>query len=89
MRALAVSLERTRDPAHALDSMQQWARTRVAQRAHLRPDASLEEIDRAAIALGYSEAERAAIWHPPTDDNSALALGEMVSRLAQHDGRTP
>ena len=46
-----------------------------------RPDASLEEIDRAAIALGYSEAERAAIWHPPTDDDTALALGRLVSQL--------
>ena len=89
VRALAVSLERTRDPATALAPMQAWARTRVAQRAHLRPDATMEEIDRAAIALGYSEAERAAIWHPPTDDGTALALGEMVSRLSQHDGRTP
>jgi len=89
VRALAVSLERTRDPAHALAPLQVWARTRVAQRAHLGPDATLEEIDRAAIALGYSEAERAALWHPPTDDGTALALGELVSRLSQHDGRTP
>lgn len=88
VRALAVSLERTRDPGHALAPMQQWARSRVAQRAHLRPDASLEEIDRAAITLGYSEAERAAIWHPATDDEAALALGHMVSRLSQQDGRT-
>lgn len=88
VRALAVSLERTRDPGRALAPMQQWARGRVAQRAHLRPDASLEEIDRAAMALGYSEAERAAIWHPATDDDAALALGRMVSRLSQQDGRT-
>ena len=31
---------------------------------------------------------RAAIWHPPTDDDTALALGQLVSRLSQHDGRT-
>jgi hypothetical protein len=68
--------------------MQQWARARVARRAHLGPDPSLEEVDRAAIALGYSEAERAALWHPPTDDDAALALGEIVSRLSQQDGRT-
>jgi hypothetical protein len=100
VRALAVSLERTRDPEHALAPMQQWARTRIAQRAHLRPDASPEDVDRAAIALGYSEPERAAIWHPPTDDDAALALGRLVARLSQdsqvshvsqvsqHDGRT-
>jgi Domain of unknown function (DUF4350) len=88
VRALAVSLERTRDPAHALAPMQQWARARVAQRAHLRPDASLEEIDRAAMTLGFSEGERAAIWHPATDDDAALALGHVVSRLSQQDGRT-
>jgi hypothetical protein len=89
VRALAVSLERTRDPEHALATMQEWARSRIARRAHLRPDASPEEIDRAAIALGYTEPERAAIWHPPTDDAAALALGRLVSQLSQHDGRTP
>jgi hypothetical protein len=89
VRALAVSLERTRDPGRALAPMQQWARSRVALRAHLRPDASLEDIDRAAIQLGFSEAERAAIWHPATDDEAAMALGRMVSHLSQHDGRTP
>ena len=86
--ALAVSLERTRDPSAALAPMQAWARTRVARSAHLAPDASLEDIDRAAMALGYSESERAALWHPPTDDDTALALGQLVSRLSQQDGRT-
>jgi len=89
VRALAVSLERTRDPEHALATMQQWARSQIARRAHLRPDASPEEVDRAAIALGYSERERAAVWHPPTDDDAALALGRLVSQLSQPDGRTP
>ena len=88
VRALAVSLERTRDPEHALATMQQWARSRIARSAHLRPDATPEEVDRAAIALGYSEPERASIWHPPTDDAAALALGRLVSQLSQHDGRT-
>jgi hypothetical protein len=88
VRALAVSLERTHDPEHALASMQQWARSHIARRAHLRPDASPEEVDRAAIALGYSESERAVIWHPATDDTSALALGRLVSHLSQDDGRT-
>jgi len=83
VRALAVSLERARDPGSALAPLQQWARLQIAQRAHLRSDASPEEIDRAAITLGFSEAERAAIWYPPTDDNSALALGQLVSRLSQ------
>ncbi|MGO9875318.1 MAG: DUF4350 domain-containing protein [Acidimicrobiia bacterium] len=88
VRALAISLERTRDPEHALASMQQWARTQVARRAHLRPDASLEELDRGAIALGYTESQRAAIWHPATDDDAVLALGRLVSQLSQQDGRT-
>jgi len=88
VRALAVSLQRTRDPEHALASMQQWARTEVARRAHLRPDASLEEVDRGAIALGYTDAQRATIWHPPTDDDAVLALGRLVSQLSQQDGRT-
>jgi hypothetical protein len=88
VRALAVSLERTHDPAEALAPMQEWARSRVIRRAHLAPDASPEAVDRAAITLGYSEAERAAIWHAATDDAAALALGNLVARLSQEDGRT-
>ena len=88
VRALAVSLERTRDPATALAPLQQWARLHIAERVHLRSDASPEEIDRAAITLGFSESERAAIWYPPTDDDTALALGRLVSRLSQ-DERSP
>ena len=88
VRALAVTLERTRDPGTALAPLQQWARLHIAQRAHLRSDATPEEIDRAAIMLGFSETERAAIWYPPTDDNTALALGQLVSRLSQEE-RSP
>ena len=88
VRALAVTLERTHDPEHALAPMQQWARDRIAQAAHLSPDASPELIDRAAIALGCDEAERSAVWYPTTDDDAALALGRLVARLSQHDGRT-
>ena len=88
VRALAVSLERTHDPEHALAPMQQWARGRIAQAAHLTPDATPELIDRAAIALGCDQAERSAVWYPATDDESALALGRLVARLSQHDGRT-
>ena len=85
VRALAVSLERARDPGTALAPLQQWARLHIARRAHLRSDASPEEIDRAAITLGFSETERAAIWYPPTDDDTALALGRLVSRLSQDE----
>jgi hypothetical protein len=67
--------------------MQQWARDRIARVSHLSPDATAEQLDRAAIALGCSEAERGAIWHPATDDNAALALGLLVARLSEHDGR--
>ena len=86
VRALAVTLERTRDPEHALAPMQQWARDRIARISPLPPDATSEQLDRAAIALGCSEAERGAIWHPATDDDAALALGRLVARLSQHDG---
>jgi hypothetical protein len=86
VRALAVTLERTHDPEHALAPMQQWARDRIARMSHLPPDATAEQLDRAAIALGCSEAERGAIWHPAADDDAALALGQLVARLSQHDG---
>ena len=88
VRALAVTLERARNPGAALAPLQQWARLHIARRAHLRSDASPEELDRAAITLGFSEAERAAIWYPPTDDDTTLALGQLVSRLSQ-DERSP
>jgi Domain of unknown function (DUF4350) len=88
VRALAVTLERTHDPEHALAPMQQWARDRIARVSHLPPDANAEQLDRAAIMLGCSEAERGAIWHPATDDNAALALGRLVARLSQPD-RSP
>jgi hypothetical protein len=88
VRALAVSLERTHDPEHALAPMQQWARGRIAQAAHLIPDASPEAIDRAAIMLGFDETERSAAWYPTTDDEAALALGRLVARLSHQDGRT-
>jgi len=86
VRALAVSLERTHDPVHALAPMQQWARGRIAQAGHLAPDASPEQIDRAAIALGCTEAERAALRHPPAGDADALALGRLVARLSEQEG---
>jgi hypothetical protein len=86
VRALAVTLERTHDPEHALAPMQQWARDRIARVSHLPPDATAEQLDRAAIALGCTEAERGAIWHPAADDDAALALGHLVARLSQHDG---
>ena len=85
VRALAVTLERARDPGTALAPMQEWARLQIARRAHLPGDASPEETDRAAITLGFSESERAAMWFPPTDDNTALALGQLVSRLSQDE----
>src|SRR4029079_2776927 len=52
LRALAVSLERARDPGRALAPLQEWARLQIAQRAHLRSDASPEPLDRAAITRG-------------------------------------
>ncbi len=88
VRALAGSLERTRDPAAALAPMQAWARSEIGRRAHLPADATLEQTDRAAIRLGLSDADRAALWHPPTDDESALALGRLASRLSQREGTT-
>ena len=86
--ALAVSLERARDPAAALAPLQEWARAQIARRAHVRPDASAEELDRAAIRLGCSESERAALRDPATGDAATLALGRLAARLSQTDGST-
>ncbi len=90
VRALSLTLERTRDPAHALAPVQLWTRDRVTARAALRPDASDEEIARAAKALGCSDRDVAVLLAPVTNNDDALALGRVLARISggsDSDGR--
>jgi hypothetical protein len=86
VRALSLSLERTRDAPGALTPLRQWARARVAARTALAPDAPDEMLDRAARALGCTDSERAALHAPLANDDDVLALGHLVARVTD-DGR--
>jgi hypothetical protein len=86
VRALSLSLERTRDAPGALTPLRQWARERVAARSALAPDASDEMLDRAALALGCTDSERAVLHAPFANDDDVLALGHLVARVTD-DGR--
>ena len=79
---MSITLERTRDPQGALEPMRQWARSRVAASAGLRVDATDDEYERAAVAYGLDDGERAALRQPAGDDESVLALGRAVARVA-------
>jgi hypothetical protein len=87
VRALSVSLERTRDPVHALAPLQQWARERLTASAGLPPDAPDRDVAAAASTRGYTEAEIAALLAPPVDTEAALALGRATAHLGEHDRR--
>jgi hypothetical protein len=86
--ALAATLERTRDPGVALGTVQRHVREQVAARSGLRPDATDEDVDRAAAALGYSEAERHALLVPPATADDVVRLGRLATRSTRTDGGT-
>ncbi|HET9730531.1 MAG TPA: DUF4350 domain-containing protein, partial [Acidimicrobiia bacterium] len=81
VRALAMSLERTRAPESAFEPMRRYARARVVARTALPPDAGDELVDRNADALGCTVAERAALFRPVHGEADALALGALVARV--------
>ncbi len=84
--ALSVSLERAGDRAGALAPAQRWARSRVASRAGLGPDADELELAAAARSFGCSEQEIGALLAPVVDDASTLALGRAVARVGAGAG---
>jgi hypothetical protein len=85
VRALSQTLERTRDRQNSFAHVQAWTRERVIERAALRPDASDEEVWRAAIALGCSEYDAAMLRTPIMNDHDALALGRALARVTDGD----
>jgi len=88
VRALSVSLQRTKDHAGALAPAQRWARARVAARAALGANPTDEEFVRAARTFGCSTEEITALLTPVSDETSILALGRAVARVGGGDGRT-
>jgi hypothetical protein len=85
VRALSVSLERTRDRAGALASAQHSTRARIAARAGLGASATDEELAHAARSFGCEEQEIAALLAPVPDDTSVLALGRAIARVSSRE----
>jgi hypothetical protein len=85
VRALSQTLERTRDRANAFSYVQEWTRQRVIERASLRPEATAEEVVRAAQALGCSEYDAQALARQIMNDDEALALGRTLARVTGGD----
>jgi len=79
VEALALALRRATDAEIALAPVQAAARAQVLRRAALAPDASDEVVRKAALRLGFGEAEAAALTGDHDADH-ALALGRALAR---------
>lgn len=77
---VAAGLERSKQPARALETLGDIARRRVIQLANLELDASGPAIVAAAIAAGWEPDEAGALTNPPSDPDSVLALGRAFAR---------
>jgi hypothetical protein len=82
--ALARTLARTGDRTHATEPLRASLRQQIAARGGLSHDASDDDVDRAARALGLTEDERAAMATVP-DDDAVLALGRASARITTSD----
>src|SRR5438270_2372946 len=69
VRAMSQTLERTRDRAGALAPVQRWTRDQLIARAALKPDATDEEVSRAAKTLGLADYDMRALLAPVNHDN--------------------
>ena len=79
VEALALALQRAREPQVALEQVQAAARAQVLRRASLAPDAPDAEVREAALGLGFEEDEAAALTGERGPD-MALALGRALAR---------
>jgi hypothetical protein len=82
VRALATTLERTHDSAHALAPAQTWAREQVETRAGLPTDASNDTVAKAARELGCPDDEVQTLVAPVTGEPGAVALAQLISRVS-------
>lgn len=77
--AMAASLAKTRDPARSAMPLQEAARRRIARRAGLPPDAGDDAVRQAAVHLGISSEEVAALFAVPRNDRDLLAVGRATA----------
>jgi hypothetical protein len=84
--ALAATLARTRRPREATAPVRARARQLVAHRAGLTPDASPEDLRRAAAGLGLPPDEVDALYGAGDSDEGIVAAGRALVRLGG-DGR--
>jgi hypothetical protein len=81
--AMAAALARTRQPDAAVAPLQDRARRRVAARAGLPPEATDEELRRAARALDLRSEEVDALFRPCRTENDVVAAGRALARLSE------
>lgn len=79
--AVGASMQRAGDPAGAGDGLRTRARTRIRVLGGLAADAPDEELARAARSAALSDAEIAALSHPPRTDDDILATARAVAKL--------
>lgn len=79
--AVAATLVKTKQPDASLAPLRRAARERVARRAVLPPDATDEQLRRAAAELGLPPDEIDALFGAVTTDDKALAVGRAMARL--------
>jgi hypothetical protein len=79
--ALAITLERTRDPAGATAAVRVALRSRIAARAGLGPDAGDADYERVARQLGLTDVAVNALVHGAANDTEVMELGRALAAL--------
>jgi hypothetical protein len=79
--ALAATLVKAKQPDAAMAPLRAAARERLRRRAALAPDATDEQLRRAAVEVGLAPDEVAALFGAVTGDEQALAVGRAMARL--------
>jgi hypothetical protein len=83
--ALAITLQRTGEPARALEPVRATIRREVASRAGLPVDATDADFVRAATAIGLDEHDAQVVVRGATNDDEVLAIGRALARLEHWD----
>ncbi len=87
VQAMAVSLERTRDPARALEPVRRWARRRLVARTASPGSDEEADVARGARVLGITDDELAPLQTPPREPEDVVALGRLVAHIVEQEGR--
>jgi hypothetical protein len=83
--ALAATLQRTGEPARAIDPVRATIRREVAARAGLPADASDADFVRAATSVGLDEHDAQVVVRGTTNDDEVVAVGRALARLERWD----